>query len=86
MTEIVTIIFSAVLIGILLILQHVERTSWHAQEQKLVTAILSKDATEFAHAIKTEKEVPQERNNPDEVELANATDEEFDKFIRQQTS
>lgn len=59
---------------------------WNRQQEKLVTALLSKDATEYAHAVKTEKELPEQREDPGIVELANASEEEFDKHIKAATS
>lgn len=89
MIDFITPILFLGLLGIIggqAFIQHRERLSWQEQEGKLVTAFLSKDATEFAHAIKTEKEIPEKQENIDEVELTNADDEVFDKYIKQQTA
>lgn len=55
----------------------------HSQQEKLITGLLSRNATDYAIATKIEKEVVPEKPNPDEVPLTEATDEEFARHIEQ---
>lgn len=52
------------------------------QHEKMVTALLSRDATEYSIAVKTEKDPVKPQVESDEVDLGQASDEEFDKFIK----
>lgn len=80
------IIFTLIIV---IIIQAVERYFFARQStsevSRLITALLSKDATEYSQALKTEKQPVQPTTEPDEVNLADATDEVFDKFIKAQT-
>jgi hypothetical protein len=61
-------------------------TKAHAlQQEKMVTAFLARDATDYAVATKIEKSVPNpEPVNPDETTLDQATDDEFDRHIQRE--
>lgn len=89
MIEFLTPLLFVVMLGIIggqALLQHLERQTWHQQQEKFITAFLSKNAGEYAHAVKTEKEAPEVQKNPDEVDLSTASEEVFDKFIKNQSS
>lgn len=59
-------------------------TKSHAiQQEKMVTAFLARDATDYAVATKIEKEpIEKPTLNPDLVTTENASDEEFDHHIK----
>lgn len=80
------IVFS--LIAIILI-QAIDRFfySHHMQDEqsKLIKAVMSKDVKEYTEAVKTELNVVDPPLEDDEIPLSQATDEEFDKLIKQQT-
>lgn len=55
------------------------------EQSKLIKAIMSKDVKEYTEAVKTELNVVDPPLEDDEIPLSQATDEEFDKLIKQQT-
>lgn len=81
---------SLVIIVLLLIIiaQGVERFFHSKQDtedrREQTLAFLSKNSTELAVAIKTGKGKPEEVKEPDDVELPEATEKEFNNFIEQQ--
>lgn len=73
------------LIGVI-ITQAVERYFYsQAKEQevsRLITAVMSKDLSEYTHAIKVEKEVQSPPTVSDEEQISELDDTEFDKHIQ----
>ena len=77
-----------VVIGVLLIIiiaLFVERyfrdREIHKERKDLMLGFLSKDATDMAIALKTSDNKPQKETEVTEVNLSDATDDEFDKHI-----
>jgi hypothetical protein len=57
-----------------------------AQHQKLIAAILTKNPAEYREMIKADKEPTAEKaETTDDIEISNASDEEFNKHIFAQT-
>ena len=53
------------------------------QEQaRLITAVMSKDVKEYTEAIKTEKQQPFTQPEPDEDQISELDDKDFDKHIQ----
>lgn len=88
MVDYYTIFIILTLVAVIIV-QIVERYvySQHMQEEqgKLIKAVLSKDVKEYTEAIKAEKDIKLPQLPPDEIPLGDATEEEFNKFIKQQT-
>jgi len=89
MVEYIFVAVIALLLSIIVV-QAIERFHYadqmNGQQQKLIAAILSKNANEYTQVIKAEKEpAPESKANDDEVELSNADDKTFMSFIKTQT-
>lgn len=68
--------------------QHLMGKQMQEERARLLAAIMSKNSAEYQEVLKTEKQPKEEKKpsvNADEVSLDQATDQEFDKFIKQQT-
>ena len=76
---------SAIIMFLVILAQGVERFFFARQvmeeRKELMLAFLSKDATEMAIAFKTGKEQPEKEIVDNDVDISQATDEEFDKAI-----
>jgi hypothetical protein len=67
--------------------QHLTGKQMQEERARLLAAIMSKNSAEYQEVLKTENQPKEEKKqgNADEVSLDQASDQEFDKFIKQQT-
>ncbi len=58
----------------------------HKEMGRMTTAVLSKNVGEYTAAKRVDKELPSQQNaESDDIDIATASDEVFDKMIRAQT-
>jgi hypothetical protein len=81
--------FIIIALILVIVIQAIERYFHNEQTQKeqvrLIAAVLSKNMKEYTEAVKTEeKPVKPLVIHTDEVDLSNASDSEFDKYIEGQ--
>lgn len=84
------LIFPFIILTLLavIIIQAVERYFYaslmQSEQSKLIAAIMSKNMNEYTHAVRVEKEkTPPGFSEPTEVDLSQASDDEFDRFIKE---
>lgn len=86
MTDFILPFIIAALIAVIVI-QALERYFFseqvHKERHDMLKFILSKNVHEYNEVTRVEKQSPEKLTNPDEVDLTEASEEEFNKFIKQ---
>lgn len=80
--------FTILVLVVVIVLQAVDKhmtSETHQKEvSKLIAAVMAKNIQEYTGAVKAETEKVVDVPPSDEIDLSNATDIEFDKFIKSQ--